>query len=228
MSRVSRQLLILPGLTNPDVDAEYRGVYELLAQEASERGYRQVHTDVRYPGQCASTERGAAERLTLAGAVNRVKERAMQFPSERFDVLARSFGCVVALKTWCNAEGSLPKPSRIILWAPPPFWMLWDFFVLRYVEKAGQFLDKGVRIGANFFASVEPVESLLQCVPVATVVAAGTLDKYCTSTYFEYLRSLDHSPNVRFQPLVEGAPHSVTDLAGLDVVRAYLEALLPA
>lgn len=218
-------LVIFPGGGNPD-SALHAQVYALITLRASAFGYSTVDTSVRWPGHCSA---GQTEQvLTFDGALSvaqTVLEKYEQ-SGEEYDILARSFGTYVALKSTMSKEFQTIR--RIVLWGPPPFWNMWQIFVRDLVNTKDAALAKGLNIDARFFPSLEPIESLLLETERRVIVATGSEDKFATPPFHEYLTQMAtrKRDNITFRPVVQGAPHEVTEKLPSEVVQDYLNSIL--
>ena len=218
-------LLLLPGAGNPEAVPLYSDVYDLLRNEAERWGFGIFVDSVRWPGQCDPASRGTTPCLTVASAIEVAVDAVEAMPPGPFCILARSFGCTVALKAMEHERRSR-TPERLILWGPPAFWRLWELFGRDIGPSQAKAQSKGVRIDASYWASLEPTESLLRRVRVPTIVAAGTDDVLCDSAFRNYLEELClGNPAVVVRPVVSGGVHEVTAASGSAVVAAYSEAL---
>ena len=218
-------LLILPGGGNPDTPI-YSRVYSVISREAKMRGYDQVFTHIRWPGHTTADKYEISPSLTLPAAVNATKDCIAALPPAPFVILARSFGCVVALKLIQQANPIDRCPSKIILWGPIPYWMIWETCVRDFDATRDKSKTKGLKIDHSYDATTEPVESLIQKIEIPTIIAAGEDDPYCKPAYLDYLRSIaKNNPHIEIKEKVRGAPHEVTDENGADVVRNYTQTL---
>lgn len=218
-----KTLLIFPGAGNPSQHL-YARVYDLIERGALEYGYETVDTSIRWPGQRNDdSEESAAldfhSSLNVAGRHLQIYEQT----STPYDILARSFGTYVALRI---ATSLRPRfLNRLILWGVPPFWRMWEIYVRDFDATQRLGTSKGVVINRGLFASLEPVESLLESVSYQVTIASGTEDKFSTSADVSYLRALVVNENVRFNQPVKSAPHEVTDEFPSAVVSDYFHAL---
>lgn len=218
-------LLIFPGAGNPATPL-YNQVYGVIRREAKQYGYDSVISDVRWPGHTSDAEYQSAPSLTLPGAIAIATAKIASMPEGPFAVLGRSFGCFVALRIVQDLSISTRRPTRMILWGPAPYWKVWEMFKrdLDREQKVAQ--TKGTKINEQFYATIEPVESLIHTVSMPTIIASGTEDKYCRPAFLNYLREIaKDSPMVRIKEPVVGAKHEVTDEAGPEVVQKYAAAL---
>src|SRR5579862_6945037 len=196
------RLIIFPGGGNPD-SSLYAPVYGLLATRAAEFGYSNVDTSVRWPGHMRE---GAPnkEALTLNAAlkVAQGKLLACEHDGQEYDILARSFGAYVALKS--TISESLKYLRRVTLWGTPPLWKMWELFVWDLAQYKSIAYEKGLIVDQTLFPSLEPAEFLLQQTRNNIVVATGTEDKYSTPAFNQYLLDIvGIRPNVAFRPPVK-------------------------
>lgn len=221
-------LLVLPGGGDPDTSPTYRKVYELIAREAQKYGYAQVYSDIRWPGHISAGESyDKNPPLTLSGAVSVAIAAINKLPDEPFTILGRSFGCFVALKL-ADHENELDRhPVKNILWGPDPYWQLWRDFVRDLEVNKAIAKEKGLKVDASSFASMEPIEVLLRKITIPTLVTSGSLDTGCTPSFMTYLSSLTEGNNmVRVNKIpVSGAKHEVTDDDDAFVTDLYSKAL---
>jgi pimeloyl-ACP methyl ester carboxylesterase len=218
------KLIVLPGGGSPDNEL-YSKVYNLLGAEAINFGYEYVDTSLRWPGH--SNKKGIMSgKLTLDGAMEIAVSTIQEYEDKgkEYDLLGRSFGTIVATK---YAIAYKPKSLRkIILWGPPPYWLLWQMFFRDIDTNSKIAAGKGLYLDDTFFPSIVPIESMIPILDNHTVIATGTKDPYSKPSFISYLwNCVSHKINFSFR-IVEGAIHEVTyETSSPDVVRAYLEAL---
>jgi hypothetical protein len=221
-------LLVLPGGGNPDASPLYSEVYALISREAKKFGYNEVKTDIRWPGHVSIPQKyEQSDPLTLKGAVT-VAIKAINALSDDvpFTILARSFGCLVALKLANQEDQSIRRAYKNILWGPAPYWLLWEMFVRDLKENKEISKNKGLKVDESSFTSLESIESLIINTSLRTIVASGNKDPLCTPAYIKYLSSITNENRlVTFTQPVVGAGHEVVDASGEQVVRKYVEAL---
>jgi hypothetical protein len=217
------KLLVFPGSASP-CNSLYREVYQLLRSGAKKYGYQKVDTSLRWPGHFDSGGRSIG-KLTLDGAVDVATRKVRQFEraGQPYDILARSFGNYVAMKTILNTRPKLLR--RLILWAPPPYWVLWKMFVRDRTETEKIAREKWLAFDEAFFPSVIPLETMVPELGVPCVAATGTEDKYCAHKYLNYLKGFATGTEFTVQDVVAGAIHEVHPGLGKPVVAAYLKAL---
>ncbi|MCX6177913.1 MAG: hypothetical protein NT163_00815 [Chlorobiales bacterium] len=221
-------LLILPGSGNPDASPLYTKVYDVISREAKNFGFNQVKSDTRYPGHVSASDNyDQSDPLTLSGAVKAACKAIQTLPDdEPFTILARSFGCLVALKLASHEDQSIRRASKNILWGPSPYWLLWQICVRDLKKEKEKGKGKGCKLDETTFPSIESFESLIIHTSIRTVVASGDQDSYCSPAYLNYLSSLTKDNKlVIFNPPVVGAIHEVTDECGEQVVQDYAVAL---
>jgi len=196
----------------------------LLKNGAKTYGYETVDTTLRWPGHFDSTGHSDG-KLTLDGAVDVAVRKVRQFERDRqpYHILARSFGNYVAMKTILIHRPKLLQ--RLILWAPPPYWVLWRMFVRDKSETEKIAREKWLTFDKTFFPSVIPLETMVPELGVPCVAATGTEDKYCAHKYLEYLRGFANGEDFTVRDAVVGAIHEVHPGLGESVVGAYLKAL---
>ena len=219
------KLIIFPGGGSPD-NPKYASVYRLLELEANKYDYASADTSLRWPGH---ENIGV---VTLDGAVEVAQRKIdeLEAASSKYDILARSFGCFVVLKIALDKK---PKGLRkIILWGPPPYWLMWDMWCRDIEKQKEKALTKGLGVNDTLFPTVVPIEWMLPQIPYETVVATGDQDPYVSRSYLHYLESLvqehkskEHCQFIRFKDAVRGAVHEVTEDAPKPVIEAYLKAL---
>ena len=222
MSASNAALIIVPGVASPS-HPRYRVVRDTLADAASERGYATVQT-ISYPGQ--DTDGTATLDLetsatALADAVRQHRARG-QIPS----VLARSYGCYVALRALGLNDPDL-QVARLVLWGPPPYWLMYEFWkrdldvvvpeigTTRRLDAA----QRGTRVDTRFFDSLIPLELLLRDEQVEhrieqLILATGQLDPYCPPEFLTYVSSL--------------VPHFMTKLTLCDPIMEVGHAVIPS
>ncbi len=219
------RLIIFPGVGNPE-QPKYKSVYRLLESAAQDRGYKSVDTTLRWPGQNLNG------KLTLEGAVAVAQEmiHSLEVNGQRYDFLARSFGCYVALKIALDKQPNHLR--RIILWGPPPYWLMWEMWC-RDIESNRQLVTKNnFNLDESFFSTLVPLECILPEMRYEIVLAVGDQDPYVSPVYFGYIEAIcrdrissEHCQSLSFRPAVQGAVHEVTEDAPAPVIEAYLKAL---
>lgn len=221
------KLIVFPGIGSPH-NPKYASVYRLIEQSAPKYGYDSVEI-LQWRGQ---NDDGV---LTLDGALAEAKTK---FDSETtgfkqfsdIHILARSFGCFVALKLALDCQ---PKNLRkMILWGPPPFWLVWEMFLKDFKINQKTAHEKGTRLDEGFYPSIVPIEYMLPLISYETTVATGENDPYVPQSFVNYLESLvkqrKNTKNCQcfhFKEAVPGACHEVTEDAPAPVIEAYLKAL---
>lgn len=219
-------LLVMPGSGNPDYSPVYRDVYAVIECEAGNFGYRRVFAQLRYPGQADPEHFLQSPSLTLPTSVAAGAHAVAALPPGQFVILARSWGCVVALKWLAQAKADERRPEKLILWGPPPYWLVWKMWVRDLATNQVVATFKGLKADAELFRTFEPVEALLAEVSVPTRVAGGEKDIYCTPAHLTYLREIaSANRNVEVPSPVADAPHEVTDSCGPGVVKDYAQTL---
>ncbi|HVX91035.1 MAG TPA: hypothetical protein VHC20_05430 [Candidatus Paceibacterota bacterium] len=221
------KLVIFPGSASPN-NSLYRGVYGLIQRRASEFGYSEVDCSLRWPGHFDQNGKSDSNFITLEGAVAEAgaKIAELERDGQPYHILARSFGNYVAAKTILLAKPKLVQ--RLLLWAPPPYWVLWRMFVRDERETRQIANEKWLAFDGSFFPSIIPLETMLPQLEIECVAATGGADKYCRFEYLVYLRSLVQRSPFIVRDEVSGAPHEVHEDLPPAVVDSYLKALLAA
>ena len=220
---MDKSLIVFPGAGNPSVSL-YKDVYKLIERGAIDYGYDHVDLSVRYPGQFDDEHNETQSSLSFTSATKAAIQHLRQYEKAKkpFDILGRSFGTFIALK---SAEILRPQfLKRMILWGAPAYWRLWTGFVQDFAETQRISKDKKVFLEEDFFVTIQPIESLLPNITYSCVMASGSLDKNTTAEDMNYYRQLANN-NVRFSEIVKNAKHEVTNNDSPDVIAQYLKAL---
>lgn len=223
---MGKLLIVFPGAGCPDSPL-YTSVFALIRSAAPRFGYDRVNASVRWPGH-----HGQSGSLTLDGALKVARRELSEIEKNRvpYDILARSFGCYVAITIALKMR---PKNLRkIILWGPLPFWGMWEYWKRDLAANRKKGMKKGVTVDHRLFPSLAPLESMLPTLPYEVVIATGDQDDDVPGSYLTYLaaivrkrRGSTHSHPIRFKKAVRGAAHEVTADATKQVVKRYLTAL---
>jgi pimeloyl-ACP methyl ester carboxylesterase len=218
---MNKDLLIFPGGGSPE-NSLYHKVYDLLQTEAKNAGYERVSV-LSWPGHSDYKNEFSSD-LSMSGAmeVALARIREQEESSRAFDILARSFGTMVALA--CVKESAPCGLGKLILWGPPPFWLMWELFEKDLHANASKNLSKGLCVSPEFFSGLTPVEYLLRDINVETTVATGQLDPYSTPEFHGYLETMHGTQaHIRFPGPVVGCGHEVT--ADNPHKKEYIDAL---
>jgi len=175
--------LILPGLSSPFKGDHYRG-YKSLAKAAKKRGYDKVEIGC-FPGQWDANDKREGT-LSPTSATNAIIQymQELENDSTSFHIIAHSFGVNAALVA--SVDRDWKSLEKLILWGPIPFWISWRAFwkgVNREALAHGTLMDDH-----TFFQELVPVEHLIGKIQCHTVIAAGKMDQYCPTYYFDYLQ----------------------------------------
>ena len=219
----SKTLLIAPGAGNPESPL-YDEVYGLLGALAREEGYSDVDVSIRWPGQASFP---VSRNLTVDGAASVLgrKFENLDQAGIAYDILARSFGCCVAL-----AAVEQFQPQRlesIILWGAAPHWKVWQLFVENLANETQTARQKGVCIDHQLYPSSIPIEALLKRCRYPVRFAFGEKDRYTSNGFASYLEHdvCSENPRISFAPPVPGAPHEITQGSSPETREAYRAAL---
>ncbi len=221
------RLVIFPGAGSP-LNLKYSSVYDLLTRLALRNGYDGVDGPLVWPGQAA----GDGEVLSLPSAVNVAATFCAKLESstQSYDILGRSFGCVVALKL--AVEKELKNLRKLILWGPPQFWLQWEMCELDSARTVRSCAEKGTSIDGTFFPSFVPVEYLISRIAHDVILATGERDRFCSHDYLAHLsairtayRNPDLPGTIEVTNPVQGAEHEITEAASEKTIRDYENAL---
>lgn len=216
-------LIVFPGGGSP-TNPRYAKVYSAIDVEARGAGYENVDLSVSYPSHFTDNPSGASG-MRFDTAVARALEAVMRHEERgaKYDILARSFGCLIAAKIACDHR---PRNlRRLVIWGPPPFWRLWEMLVLDIDAISAEGRQKGVLLDRETFGTLVPFEHLLPSIACDAVIATGTNDRVCSPEHVRYLEALHGAPRFSFR-VVEGAPHEVSpDNVSAEVLAAYADAL---
>jgi hypothetical protein len=218
---LSRTLIVFPGGGDPESPL-YHDVYELIEELALAAGYSSVDRTVRWLGHSSS---GIESSLTFDSAVETARNviQGHEDNGAGYDILARSFGCAVALVAATSHSLGLGK---ITLWGPSPFWKMWELLVRDLAITARDSAERGLRMDKSLFPSLVPIEVALPKAPVQTFVAYGTKDRLVAESFVDHLLDLSRAnPLVKGARSAEGASHEVTKAAEPSVIANYRSAL---
>jgi pimeloyl-ACP methyl ester carboxylesterase len=221
------QLLVFPGAGNPE-HPRYAKVYSLIEKLATKNGFLSVDVSVRWPGHFRppTVAKGMLNLTSAAQEAVSILKR-YETAGQRYAVLGRSFGTFVILRALRDVQVNLLE--RIVLWGPPPMWKNWDCFVRQITDYQAKSVERWVHLDPNYYAAIEPMESLLISVHVPTRLASGELDTFCSPVDLAYYRRIIQKNRcVHVVPKVKGAEHEVTEDASASVVAGYEKALFGA
>ena len=106
-------LVVFPGGWNPDIRP---GAYEVIKREAEKYGYECVIDDLRWPGHAGKGEYDSAPSINLEKAVEAAKTKICKSNVQKpYTILARCFGCLVALKFVCDVCTDRSMIEKLIL-----------------------------------------------------------------------------------------------------------------
>lgn len=212
-------VLILPGGSSPHAD-KYKGAYQLLCDAAKHRGYEAVRVAL-YPGQ--KDEFGnVSGKATLPSAIESVCELIKDyFCKDEFIIVARCFGCTVALSVAMKLK--IDTLKKIVLWGPAPFWSIWEWYKKDFQKSYEADFKNGVDVSNDYFNSTVPIEYLLKnSYEIPVVVSAGEIDDTCPPSFFNYLREISNR-NIVFKGPVKLCGHTIRP--GDPGEKEYLDAL---
>lgn len=221
-SGLKRSLLVFPGVGSPE-QSKYAEVCKLMTEGAKNRGFDEIEV-LYWPGQKAM-HRGELS-LNYAAEIARQKLIDWDKSNREYFIHARSFGTLVAC-TLLNEIRDL-RLKRLILWGPPPFFILWDVFRRDFPHARLTAQEKGTWLSETFFESLIPIEVLLKMIQYKVIIATGQRDKYCCPSFLDYLRDITSTNmNLKFEKAVDGTEHEVTHADKEEVQAAYLQVIFP-
>lgn len=203
-----RRVLIFPGGTSAIHSDRHKKAITVIEVEARRREYE--CSVVHYPGHDGESS-GA---LNYRSAVDKAHVLCHDFQPNW--LIARSFGCVVAVAVLASQEGWLDQCEGAVLWGP-----YFGAAVERLVpndEKKRQMIDKYRRERKTFLASdffqIPPIENLIRKVRCDMRLVRGTRDSSTSSEEMEFLGAVHH----RAQPdylsevvVIGGLTHEVVE-----------------
>lgn len=203
---MSNKLLIAPGVASP-VHYPQNLVYNNLIEEAN---LNNIETDlIVYPGQTDNNliekfYRNKIEILTIQAATISVTDKIKSLESNEkpYYILARSFGCLIALNSIRQANPSYL--TDIILWGITPFATMYAYFNKdTFIQDCK---NKGTVIGTLSDNSL-PVEYLVKTYNNNAKIrfCCGDKDEICTSAFIDYLLTLQNTPHEKV--VVKDATH---------------------
>lgn len=208
----SSALIVVPGLTGP-FSSSHASVYEFLTTNAKARGFVKVVTAV-LPGQAdaAGNRTGSLAFSSSVAKVRQVLKEEMD-SNERVRLCGISFGCGVAVSAVCGLSPAISlERLSLRLWGPIPLWQSWKAF---WQGPMPEQLGRGTQFGDHrqFYTDLEPLETTLPGIRLATKVCMGMLDEYNPPAWLDYLRALCSSATgnatVDVVPPLAGCHHSV-------------------
>jgi len=213
---MNKTLYVLSGAGDPENEL-YAQVYNLIGKGAKERGYDRVVIQ-GWPGQRSYAHGGALNQTDAAAIAVALLSKA-DATGEPYDVICRSFGTTVFLEACRHVR--LRNIGFASLWGICAYTEVYRLFVEQLDATMEYSLRKDVVLNETLFPSAIPPRILLEDFDQSFQLNLlwGSLDKYCSKGYIEFLKEANQIPNLRFQVL-QGIEHEVmVDKAG------YLHAL---
>lgn len=222
----AKECLLVPGLGSP-----MHGKYAIASErlQAAARKFGMIPRQVVFD-RCGQFASGVAPVGTMsmpAAAEQLVMELENLVKGSR--VVCRSFGCTVMAAAACRRADLLAKLDDVVLWAPVPFHVIWQF--IRDEDAYSDFrkvcLGRGLDIGDTFCRGLEPVEDLVSGLRAVrkVVIAIGSADSYVPRAFACYLRDRVEGQGKVEVRIVEGAPHEAYE-AGGEIAGAFETAVL--
>lgn len=226
----AKHITILSGGGSPHGEA-YRPVYQLIEEKAATRGFTTHLLD--YVGIGHFPEFGMG--LNLPGAVEKARKDLKRLsPPTGSTLLCRSFGCDVGAFLFAHHREEMGVFSRIILWGPSSFHLLWtraerDRGAVDRVNFSS--LAKGVQWSPTYWRTAEPIEeSVKGFTGIEVDIGYGTNDTYCDAPFAQYLAALitKNTPcPVRVVEIVD-AQHEIRADGDARIESEYLEFIFGA
>lgn len=183
-----KNLIILSGGGDP-TKTRYKHAYNLICKYSKEYRYDKIKI-VKWPGHL-SRQDGLS--LDFDNAVTEAEREMDLFNKheESFDLIARSFGCVVSLKILQKAQYEYLE--RIVLWGLPPYYTNYIYFKENYNSTYDKMLSKGLKVSKIFIDTLPPNESLIKNINKQyngkIKFGTGDQDEVCTPGYLIYLKT---------------------------------------
>jgi len=199
----NKKLIIFAGGGDPYL--AYKDVYDLLLEVANSRRYISVKI-INWPGHFSfDTTSEMSLMNALPHAINILED--FEKGKVAYDLIGRSFGCSVFMKA--SEHLTLNYIRNVVLWGPPPYYILYKLFHLELDQNIENGYKKNVRISRNFLTETVPFETLLVNYqsPFAFRIATGKFDEYCKPFHLSYYRSIN--PNIDYRIVPTG--HEVVE-----------------
>ncbi len=218
-----RSALILPGAASPK-SPTYAGVYAAIEEEAQRRGFQCCL--LHYPGQ----EGGESGRLSYASALLVATESLRRIRPAW--IVARSFGCLVAVGALSCREKWVSDVEGVVLWGPVSRAGLLRLFpgsrekeneIQRYRKRHNTWMER------DFFDSQPTLGYMIQSARTNLRLVRGAVDQYNDEQDIAELHSLHSSaqPGLSCEAReVAGLAHTVNiEETNDDLVWQYFDAL---
>ncbi len=220
------RIVVLPGSSSPLGSDYYRQIYSTIEDAARNLGY-EIMTAV-YPGQ-RGEESGL---LSFEGAVKSALTACRAFLPNW--IIARSFGCSVAVGLFNTHEGWLKDLRAAALWGPctrETLFRIWPTHEDRERE-ISEYRKHGTYVSHDFFEKYPAIEDLIGDARCNLKLIRGTEDIFNTRSDLEQLAATHASTQANFhREVIElpGAKHTVTNKnVPANLLLEYLECILPS
>ena len=222
---MSDGILLLPGSSGWKGSKAYQDMFTEWENEARRCGFS-PHL-VSYPGQdpCAPEE-----RLTLEGAI-RVTRSACDETRPTW-MIARSFGCQVALGAVASGGPWLSSLRGVTLWGPcllSTYQRMWPTLESQLASAEG-YRRYGTFIEPEFYAGTA-LETLVRDAACHIRIVRGSSDEYSISEDLAFLASIHRRFQFRWSCTtveLNGLTHKAHASEMTDpVAKAYFDALFP-
>jgi hypothetical protein len=188
-----RRVLLIPGSTSPILSPKYQVVYDDLHDASKERGF-DAHLVV-FPGQWADD----GMELTFEGSLNTTVNACLEFRPHW--VIARSFGCLVAMAAAAIDAVWMRECRGIVLWGPSTSRYVQNRWGTPEKEAATilAYADHGTRIARGFFTTMPSMDDCIRAARCSLRIARGDQDEYSTWTDMEELCGLHTAAQPEFR-----------------------------
>lgn len=199
-----KKLIIFSGGGDPFLS--YKKVYDLIKEMSKKCSYSECSV-VNWPGHFSFDD---TSTMTLKNALPIAQDilKKLEEGNQPYDIIARSFGCSVFLKTYEDIE--LKKLGKVVLWGPPPFYILYELFKNKLEKQMDIGLTKNVRISPDFISETYPFEYLVSnfsgSIPLR--IATGQNDQYCLDFHLSFYNKINKYIDT---VLVKNIGHEVSD-----------------
>lgn len=201
------RVLVLPGSAGPTGSEEYKQIYATISDEAMRRGLECKVTF--YPGH----EGLSSGLLTYASALSKALGECREYRPDW--IIARSFGCVVAVGLLGSEEGWVLRCQGLVLWSSvlgSSINRIWSTEEKRRETISGH-REYDSYLAPDFFESIPAVEDLIRTARCNIRLARGTRDTSNTEEDIALLAETHRHTQPDFLTevvAIEGVAHGVS------------------
>lgn len=200
------RILVLPGSSSPVGSEHYRQVYETVENEAARRGF--VCKTVIYPGQQGIS----SGILNQSSAMTHVLQICRGFKPDW--IIARSFGCCVAVGILGSEENWIKRCRGAVLWGPclsKTIDRIWRTAEEKQTE-VKEYVKYNTFLSGDFFDDYPTMEDLIQKAGSNLRLIRGGKDEFNTKEDLDYLADIhgQHQPGYAREIIeIPGLTHTV-------------------